>query len=479
MYSEKHFHLLLIFIISLSFSNCITKDESTKADKAYKDISQITESYKYPTDSTTINKWIKNNDFKAMYKHSWNVWEHLTAPVKDGKLRYQTWSSPAQILEKLNNTPKNEKKGLLFKKPTQFGHAKAKQKIFDDTDMVEVVAYNKAAEDYAIDNKIFYLSSLKSMQKGPYSKTPEFPSKAITIKPVYKVITQNKLSNGIYTMAAWNGPEYKKGGFPEKDWESCIHVNTSESNDTNPSGTLDYNCNEITTENTYFLNDFIHFKISKEQADSYNTEIKGDLKGQLKNKEITEKKYNELIKISLSEKGDIALLVGMHVATKEIKRWVWQTYWWSPTPLTPSTPSSNDIASSRNGINLKGAANHYAMGVAYSMLIPAQPYEGGKNEGELVIAFNPYLESGFGEGTFTGSTSYIYNKGNKINTNLGVTTNCMTCHMGAIENVKNYNSKEVGIYFGDSYLSYKDPMFKDKLMLDFSWSVQANIDSIR
>lgn len=433
------------------------------------------DNYAYPTDSTTINKWVSANNFKAMYKHSWNIWSHLTTPVEGGKLRYQTWSSPAQILAKLNNSNGNDEQELLFKKPSQFGHAKAKQTNFDDTDIVEVVAYNKPAEAYAIKNKIFYLSSLKKFQNGPYSSIPEFPSKTITIKPVYKIITQNKLNpDGIYTMSAWNGPEYQSEGFPEKDWSSCIHVDTSESNDTNPNGNLDYDCNTRTTENTYFLNDFIHFSISEAQATSYNEEIISGLKNQLKNKEITKVEYDNLLKISLSKKGDKALLVGMHVGTKEIKRWVWQTFWWSPTPLTPSVPSSNDIASSKHGVPLVGAANHYAMGVAYSMLIPAQPYKGGKSEGELVIAFNPYLEAGFGEDTFTGSTSYVYNRGTKIKTDLGVTTNCMSCHMAATVNTANNTSAN---YYGDSYLGYDNPIFKDKLMLDFAWSVQGNIDT--
>ena len=46
------------------------------------------------------------------------------------------------------------------------------------------------------------------MQTGPYSKIPDFPNEAITIKPVYKVVTQDKVSsNGIYSMSAWHGPE--------------------------------------------------------------------------------------------------------------------------------------------------------------------------------------------------------------------------------------------------------------------------------
>lgn len=448
----KTVKLCTYFFCFLFIIGCNSKDKKKSKDKHSTTYSAV--DYSYPADSTVINKWIKHNNFKAMYKHSWSVWQHLTNPVGDGKLKYQTWSSPAQIIEKLNNPTLNSVSELKFKKPAQFGHAKAKQTTFDDTNIVEVVAYNKASEDFAIKNKIFYLSSLKAMQNGDFSKIPDFPSDAINIKPVYKIITKDKLNGTIYTMPSWNGPEYHTDGYPEKDWASCIHVNVSETNDTNPNGRADYACDSVNTENTYFLNDFIHFKISAAQATTYNTEISN-----------AAYKANE---------GDIALLVGMHVTTKEIKRWVWQTYWWSPTPLTPNSPSSNDIASARNGIKLNGAANHYAMGVAYSMLIPAQPYVGGENEGELVVAFNPHLESGFGESTFTGSTSYVYNQGEKIETNLGVTTNCMSCHMPAILDANDFNP-DASIYYGDTYIDYKNPIFKDKLMVDFAWSIQGNV----
>lgn len=453
----KLFKLTLCLVTSITFIiACNTA--TAKVDKDYATVT--VDDYTYPADSTTINKWIANNDFQAMYAHSWYVWKHLTTAVEGNKLRYQTWASPAQILDKMNNPGKNATLGLQFSKPKQFVHAKLKQTDFDDTEIVEVVAYNKAAEEYAIKNKIFYLSTLKSFQTGPYSQIPEFPHKAITIKPVYKVLTQDKISDtGIYSMSAWHGPEYKDDGYPESEWKSCVHVNIRE-NKSNPNGRLDYACDSITSQNTFYLNDFIHFDIDQALADSYNTDNK-----------ITDPAKQAKV-------GDKALLVGMHVGTKEIKRWVWQTFWWSANPAIPEIPSSDDIASGRYGVGLSEAASHYAMDIAYSMVIPAQPYVGGKNEGELVIGYNPYLESGFGTNVFNTAMSYVDNNGNKVATNLGTTSNCMTCHMAATVDTKDQNLNSAP-YVGDRYLSYKDSIFKNRLMLDFAWSIQSNIDTLR
>ena len=42
--------------------------------------------------------------------------------------------------------------------------------------------------------------------------------------------------------------------------------------------------------------------------------------------------------------GDVAILVAMHVSTRETARWTWQTFWWTPTPENPHAPSSPNIA---------------------------------------------------------------------------------------------------------------------------------------
>ena len=91
----------------------------------------------------------------------------------------------------------------------------------------------------------------------------------------------------------------------------------------------------------------------------------------------------------------------MHVNTRENRRWTWQTFWWSENPDTPQSPSSKLIADLRPK-SLDRAAKHYAMGVAYNMISPTQPYTKGTNAvttGEpikqSIYAYNPYLEAGF------------------------------------------------------------------------------------
>lgn len=442
---------LFSVLLSILFLSACNNNKDNKTATNNEGYSKV-ETYEYPTDSIRINKWVSEGNFKAMYKHSWNIWKHLTDSLKDGKLRYQTWASPTQIVNKLNNPSGNENTETLFEKPHQFTHHNP-DFVTDDLSIVVTVGYNKASEKFAIDNKIFYLSSLQKMQTGPYSKIPDFPSDAINIKPVYKIITEDKVYDGMYTMSAWNGPKSYDDGYPQSKWKSCIHVNINEKKN-NPSGRLDYACDDINSNNTFYLDDFIHFKISKKQAASYNQQISNaDVK---------------------AKEGDIALLVAMHVTTKEIKRWTWQTYWWSPTPLNPRNPSSNAIASSKNGIALEGAAPHYAMAVAYSMITPSQPYINGKNEGNPLIAFNPYLEAHFGK---FGSDSYVMNNGSKINTNLGVDSNCMSCHMVAAIDTKKGSSFNGPSYQGDKYTSYKDPELENRLMLDFAWSIQGNLQT--
>ena len=57
----------------------------------------------------------------------------------------------------------------------------------------------------------------------------------------------------------------------------------------------------------------------------------------------------------------------MHVGTREITNWIWQTFWWDKNPNNPPAPSSKAIADSRPK-ELKGAARNYAMAAAYYMV---------------------------------------------------------------------------------------------------------------
>src|SRR5262249_40248518 len=141
-------------------------------------------------------------------------------------------------------------------------------------------------------------------------------------------------------------------------------------------------------------------------------------------------------------------------------RWTWQTFWWLPDPDNPKLPSSKSIADDRPA-QLTGVARHYAMAPCYSMVLPDQPITGGLDRGKPVYAYNPYLEAFM-------TPSHL----KSLMNNVGVQSNCMSCH--AMACYAKYGTVESEQYIGDQYVDLQqDPRFRGKLKTDFLWSVPA------
>ena len=120
-------------------------------------------------------------------------------------------------------------------------------------------------------------------------------------------------------------------------------------------------------------------------------------------------------------RGDLAVLLGMHVATKETPDWVWATFWWHDRADT------GPYAAGRPA--LPGPAGHYLMDVAYS------------GDGSCM---NPWLEARFPD---------------------GVHSNCLTCHQRAAFGATDYLPVTHGTLRAD------DPYFAGKLPTDFVWTL--------
>jgi hypothetical protein len=416
----------------------------------------------FPEDSTVINGWISAGNNEAIYQHGWGLWAGLTSKTNplqtvggNDLLVFETWLTPSEIIDSIKGNPIHRSGRNNLNIPSQFTHAaRLGNKEEPDLSDAESVSYSPGAADFAIKNKIFMLTTLQNYTLEGKTSIPDFPTDAITIKPVFKVIQKSKLdSKGLYAMPSWHGPIQTVNAFPEIAWKSCIYVDTN--NKGGGDGSQDMTCSGATPATTYNLNDFIHYKLNEEDAYFYNKEF--DLN---------------------AVAGDIAILVAMHVTTRETKRWTWQSFWWAPDPNNPPAPSSAAIAKQRPMAGLQGAASHYAMTVAYSMVSPEQPYTGGQSVGDTVIGFNPYLEARFGPGVFVGSQSYVIKNGQKIMTNAGVRTNCMSCHAYASLNTLRFPKDTItGPYSGDAYVSLTDTIFNNKLKLDFAWSIAGNIDT--
>jgi hypothetical protein len=83
--------------------------------------------------------------------------------------------------------------------------------------------------------------------------------------------------------------------------------------------------------------------------------------------------------------GGYAVLVGFHFATREVRNWVWATFWWH------NFPNQGPYAEDRPR-TLKGVWRNYLMAASYDMVRPREA------DGKPHIAYNPYLEGQFWDG---------------------------------------------------------------------------------
>jgi hypothetical protein len=248
--------------------------------------------------------------------------------------------------------------------------------------------------------------------------------------------------------------------FPQSQWGQCVWIDIQAKGEGPGTGGVDTKCaadgSSRTDASTYSVDELVHFQLTQAEAT-------------LQNAEASQQGSN-----AVAKPGDFSVLVAMHVTSREITRWTWQTFWWVPNPDQPTAPSSPAIAATRPA-QLQGAPRNYAHCNAYSMEFPPQPNTGGKNAGESIYCFNPYLEAPFDPSDLPDSIpgmTTVANKQVKTPNNVGSQTNCMSCHGRA-----NYNPNNVSTapnYSGDRYVDLDDPAFKGTLKVDFLWSIPGN-----
>lgn len=332
------------------------------------------------------------------------------------------------------------------------------------------VKYDPTAAKHITQNNLFSKAKLDELLQSGAKKIPDFPDTAIALKPVFQTISQDALVDGrYYKIAAWPEPPVNaqapvpaKGSipFPSSSWNQCVWIDLE--NEGQGDGSVDTTCSNDassrTATNTYDVSSWINFRFSAAQAQLLNARLQ-----KLKAEADSQSRFS--LPTAVAE-GDYAVLKGMHVTSREIPRWTWQTFWWTPNPDSPHFPSSAAIAKERPE-QLQGAPRHYAHASAYSMVNPPQPDTGGKNEGDSIYAYNPWLEAGFSSFALPASKP-------KGTNDVGIQTNCMSCHLQA-----NYPEPKFPpgfnppnpFYTGDRYISLDDPEFNGKLQVDFLWSI--------
>lgn len=454
---------------TLLYQSCVYNDQTKTFSTTVtpQNLPIVSSGFNFPEDSNTIYKWLGAQDTVSIANHAWGIWAGLTAPSNqiyngDTLLIYQTWLGIGDIANACANGQTQDGCGItknMIEKldfPRQNKHAAFLGALNQGIEVAEPdtnlgflvsVAYNPYAACFATTNSLLNQSKINSyVVAGKIGRIPSFPNNAITIKPTYFL---GKTVDGLIRIPAWQGPASNQFQvYGPSSWNSYIFVDVSNKQSAGKiaKAVVDGEKDQALINNaTVNLNEFISYPLDSTAAAFINEQ------------------QGQQVSQAPVVAGDLAILVAMHVTTKEISNWTWQTYFWTTDPANPAFPSSSWQASLGTKAGLSSAAAHYAVSTSYAMVWPNQPITNGTNIGvRPIIGYNPYLEPGlpapFGNINNLNST-YQY----------GMQTNCMSCHVFA---ALNKNTP----YSADQYVDLNDTIFNNAVMVDFAWSIQQNIN---
>lgn len=407
-------------------------------------------------------------------EHGWGLWTALTwaSPQRyEGQaLRvYETWpsidelaatSGPAPLAASSPPAPRTTARPMRAISPQRLNRLQIDDHENPPADdagsgfdpIIGTIKFDPTAANHIRQQQLLRASALDALLTAGAPQTPAFPMTAVSVKPTYRVASARDLVAGRYfLLKVWSGPPATPQPWGPDQWTAGVWIDLRGGG--SGSGAVDTilaaDGSSRTAANTYPIDTFIHHPLSATDAAALNQAVPGT---------------NALT-------GDTALLVAMHVATREITRWTWQTFWWTQTPDQPPVPSSADIAAVRPS-QLQGAPRHYAMALAYTMLSPEQPYTGGSNTSPAVYAYNPWIEAHFGPADLPDSRPGFGPDGQPAGNNYGVQTNCMSCHAQAT-----YHGATLAIvprFTGARYVDLIDPAFVGTLQTDFVWALSRH-----
>jgi hypothetical protein len=442
--------------------------------------------FRYPENEATITRWVsemtratsaevREGAAARVYLHGWGLWTALTAETSqfsEGQRLhvFETWVTPddlarpaapavqASVRPRIDVAPTAARRSTL-RPLSQLNRAEVRDEIAEPIAsaaaesqidrVVGQVKFDPTAAAHVVQQDLLKLSTLDLLLDGGAQSIPPFPATALAVKPTFQVVRARDLVNGrYYQLKVWPGPPATPQVFGPTQWPGAVWIDLfggglgAGAIDEHP----DADGRTRTAATTYPIGALIHYRLSGADAAGLNAAKPGS--------DVTE--------------GDYAILVAMHVSSREVARWTWQTFWWTPTPDDPHAPSSAAIVAARPA-QLRGAARHYAMSAGYSMLSPEQPYVGGENSTPAVYAYNPWIEARIAPGDLPDSRAGFDASGQPAANNFGVQTNCMSCHAQA-----NYNPRHLATaprFTGARYVDLGAAEYVGTLQVDFLWSV--------
>jgi hypothetical protein len=391
--------------------------------------------FKYQS-AGTVNGWVNDLDEKSITAHAWELWGALTTLTtqdlpgdKEQKAPiFETWWDRDEVLAGPGGLKSRKSGNHLIERPRQLLHehtattttSRPVDTLFDD------VKYNDDIKNHIRTNKYYETAVLSTINTGWKPDTPladrklmDFPSKSVMLKPVYQIVS----GKGPTVLAYWAGPANSSTpSAPDPStWTTHMVVVPPGLGIDPKTFKLRMNDQHVTA---FPLSDFYHFKLTAEEAEAAS-------KG---------------LRIPNVAAGDYAILVAMHVSSREIDNWTWQTFWWSYSK--PTIPTSVTA-------RVKPPFDHYQVAVGYSFLTAPN------NPNSLTLTcYNPYLEAGFSNTTFAKPGQ------------LGIESSCMSCHRAAAWPIPPTGRK----YVANGFIDPGDPFFfTGNTKTDFLWGIPFGV----
>jgi hypothetical protein len=418
-----------------------------------------------------VDGWVNRPggpDFSAMYGHAWDLWRALNQRTGQRLHEtplpvWETWYSAEEVFldkQQLEVTdpddrdldPPNQSidSGALA---VQTGTA---PRI--STTVLSFNRYNRQMLDHVHQNQYFDRGLLSSMASqfdlagtAPAQRTvAEFPTTSVMVKPVWWIVPGDRPS----MMPYW------AGGTPDvasdqrnpnwETWKQCVLVDPTGHADTkvdqvcngNLPGQTTMKAGSYKVEKIYVdpaKSDFYGFRLNQDEVGAL-----GQFNGILSN-------TNKEGKPEEVHAGDYAILVAMHVSTRETTNWTWQTFWWAPDAKKPA-PLPPDAQTPPRRI--PAPFNHFDMCTADVVTTPVDQ----RADNTPWICFNPYLETDL-KGLITPDRT--------VTDEVGIHSNCQSCHRAA-----KFLPAGKSQYAVHGYVDKNDPAwFKNSVITEFLWSM--------
>jgi hypothetical protein len=359
----------------------------------------------FPVAQAAVEAWVAASDQTAERAHAWALWALLnqdSGQTSGGKALpiWETWLTTQDVFHPTgvlgfaghHNGPRDIH---LFETPRQFKHGPPGL-TFDSTENNGIKVQSKLSPE-AVDfvttkqpgpgpagSTYSYTShnGLLKLNANWPAGTPaqdraikDFPIRGVELKPVVMVVK----ASGISIQHLWQGPAQSTNPANPVNatWTTCVLIDPAAHGPLRPATPAEVTAAAVPPTSscrTYFfggLDLFYWFKLTAAEAQAFPG----------------------------AAAGDYAVLVAMHVNTKEIPFWTWQTFWWQPGADAP-----NGFPGTKAGqpASLPAPFNNYATCANYDQT--TRP--GGST---MQVCFNPYLETSRGIPA-------------------GITSNCMSCH---------------------------------------------------